>query len=379
MAFKELKEDSYKGRILALLLGATNTGKSTLLAQLPAPIAVVDSDIRFDKVRKLVAGKVYAQVDNLADATDIDASLDWLKENMPGSNVATIVWDSITPVLEPIVNRAMDLAELTPEQRVAMGEPKNKAALWEPKARAMRKIISIQNYGTHCVWVAHYEPGRDNQGKESERKTIPQNEFDRFPKALNMRLRTICVKGRYGVVIEWLRDRPTHTETLWDPPGNMFKGMWERIMAVAEGAPAPGEPTKWEDFSESTPFPGPKRPDETPPAVTMAVTHFVEHDGIKFYPFGDPFAEKVKANGEPGTNGAEVHALHAYNKIKKGEHDTLPKPTSAGEMTKYWKQDVERRIQEAIHEYDKQKATQPESAELPGMPEPEVPVQESYF
>jgi hypothetical protein len=341
MAFKKITEQKRDQRILALLLGDANTGKSTLLAQLPTPIAGVDSDGRMDEIAQLVSGgELYAQ-ENLAEANDIDKALEWLEKNMPDSGVQSIVWDSITPVLLPIINRALDLAAMSPDGRKAEIGTANKSAVWEPKARAMRKIQSIQNYGVHCVWTAHYEPGRDHQGKEHERKTIPETELDRFTKVLNMKLRTIYKDGKYGVVIEWLRKRPGMKPiVLWDEAG-YFKGMWERILAVTSDNPKPEEPVTWADFGIDKAFPSPEV------AIQLGTEQFEElPDGVKIYAFGDSLAKATKKNGDEGTNGVLVHARNAYEKLKRGEYEGFKKPTSAGEMAEAWKALVARKIVE---------------------------------
>jgi hypothetical protein len=353
VTFKKLTPNTRSKRILALLLGEADSGKSTLLAQLPAPMAGIDSDGRMDEIIDVARGDIFAQ-ENLVEATEVDKALAWLDENMSGSRVQSIAWDSITPILLPVINRAMDLAAMTPQQREAEIGTTNKAAVWEPKARMMRKIQSIQNFGTHCVWVAHIEGGRDHQGKEHERRTIPETELDRFTKALNMKLRTIKVKGKYGVRIEWLRKRPGFQITLWDEKGN-FEGMWERILEVANGQPAPDEPVTWKDFGISKPFPNPET------AIQMGVEYCQEAFGQKIYAFGDPHTQPTKKDGEQGTNGSTTHARNAYDKLKRGEYPDFRKPGSAGEMAEAWKALVERKIASNIA--DLQAAAQEQQSE----------------
>jgi len=144
-------------------------------------------------------------------------------------------------------------------------------------------------------------------------------------------------------------------------PGSYFAGMPARIRQALYGQSVTEQSALgWEDFGQEMPFPRDNTQTIKANALWFGLNHSVEHEGRKVYPFGDPNAEVTKANGQAGTNGAANRANNAYDKIYEGRHPDYPKPTSAGEMTLYWKQYCEGKIQRQIEAYQGQEAEQPE-------------------
>lgn len=387
--FKPISQQNREQRILALLLGESGTGKSTFVAGLPTPIAVADSDGRVVEIAALVSdGQIYAQ-ENLDEATDIETVLDWFDAAIPAIKPKSLVWDTITPVLAPVIAHAMAMSELTPDERVARGEPRNKASLWIPKSTMMRQIRSIQNHGTHVVWTAHYDIGRDEKGKVTTKRSIPKTEFDMFAKNLNMRIKTLKHQGRYGVKIEYARARPTADfPVLWDEPGNMFKGMWDRILATIYDDPIPEtEAVDWQQLGHDKPFSQDKDLFEER-ALQQIRERFVEHDGHRFFAYGqekfgtDPAEEVIKKDGSPGVNSALIHVRKSYEKIKKGDVPGYKMPDAGkwtwGSFTEALKRYTDDKIEAKIEAYEEKKKTPEEPAPVDDkIEEPEVEVAET--
>ncbi|MEL6179340.1 MAG: AAA family ATPase, partial [Myxococcota bacterium] len=106
MGFRKMTSNPYPPRLWSLV-GYPGQGKSTFAAQMNGPMLVVDADHRFTEVMELAEGDVYELSDHPADNVDTDRITRLLSDNMPGSDVKTIVVDSLTAIITPLVVQAM--------------------------------------------------------------------------------------------------------------------------------------------------------------------------------------------------------------------------------------------------------------------------------
>ncbi len=378
--FEELEvvNNPSEQRRAVLILGKTNTGKSTLLARAKMPMAVIDDDHRFSQVSDLADGKVYGR--KVGDGYTVDDSLDWLEKNMPGSNTASIGWDSITPVIQPVIFKAMDLADMTPDERKeATGNP-SKLAIWEPKNRLFQKLHSIQNYGTDVYWLGHFSQSselKNGKVKKIEKMSVSEAEYLKFGKVLNWIIQTVTgVKNGqtyYGIKFLFARGRnDLVNKIVWDEPGNMFAGMWERLDEMYAGQDQIPPVEEFLSYGSEKAFPS--------QAVALELAteyHLVARDGSVVYPFGDPKA-----------SGTVNKAKNSYNRIKQGKNPDYPKPPPAKQggakvMAGTWVQHVKTKTKYALYQYENPPApdvdeakVEAQVAELAGHPPPvedEVP------
>ncbi len=275
MGFKVKEPPRYPRRLWSLV-GYPASGKSTFAAQMRPGILAIDADHRFDEVIRLVSGKVY-ELDNPADNVIVSRIAAQLRQNMPDAAIKTIVVDSLTAIIAPLIGRAI--------LDNAAGVNKNKSAAFVDKAVAMRLLQdTVTMFGTDVLWLYHLQDGRNNNGKPVVTSTIPATELSRLGRSLNARLRIVLDGERRGVKVEWCR-RGQEGMTLWDDSG-MWAGMPEKLeeaMYAQNGAITP----------KSSRFAGPDQ------AIAWAV-----EEGF----FGDVDSaraayERVKAEAQPGTAG----------------------------------------------------------------------------
>lgn len=296
MAFKKMARHPYPPRLWALV-GYPGSGKSTFAAQMRTPLLTVDADGRFQEVLQLAKGDVYELSDKPEDRVNPDRIAALLTANMPGADVATIVVDSLTAIMEPIVSQALvDRAE---------GRVKNLAAGWQKKALAMRQLQdAVTRWGADALWIFHLSDGRDAQGNPVTRETVSPTELARLTRSINLRLEVIIENARRGIRVKWAR-RGRADVTLWDDTGR-WEGMPERIEAAV-----------YDGLSEADQ----DRIEQEPPAV-----------------FASP--ELAWAWGhERGAFRDVAHARAAYEKLKREAQ-----PRRAAEMRNVWVADVEARL-----------------------------------
>ena len=295
MAFKKIDTLARPARQWALV-GYPGSGKSTFAAQMAGPLLIVDADHRFAEVTKLAGGDVYQLSDNPADHGDAGRIAQLLAANMPGAGVRTVVVDSLTAILAPLVTAAVMGNDA--------GENKNRVAAFKGKALALRLLQdAITRWGCDTLWIYHERDGLDGNAKKIVSTSISAVELARLRRSLNMQLRIVQESGKRGVLVEWAR-RGRQGLTLWDETGRWL-GMPERIeVAVYDG-------------------------------LTQT-----EQDAIeKATPTGFTSAENAIAWGwEQGAFRDAVHAKLAYEKLK-GEM----KPGTSAAMWRLWIADVERR------------------------------------
>lgn len=318
MSFIDLKKRrrKYPRRFWAIF-GAANSGKSTLCAQMLGPIVWVDADQRADEIVDLVEGELYGLSQDAYDNTIPERIDGLLVANMPGIKAGTIVVDSVTAILEPIVTRI--------QADIEAGRVKNKAGAWQLKAAAMKMLHNLQRFGTDVVMIYHEYKALDDKGKWQQARTISELEEARMLKSLNMLLRTHRVDdGRFCVEVVWARNGRSGVK-LHDEAGH-WRDMPERLeAAVYDDLTAEEQAT----FSEEPP-----RTFPTPAVAVAWAMHQVPC----------PFRE-------------EAHAQNAYEKVKRERN-----PRNAREMRDLWVTEVGARVADLLKENGN---GQPEAAQEP--------------
>lgn len=297
MTFKKMQINRYPPRLWALVAPA-RAGKSTFATQMRGPILPIDADGRFAEVAALVKGDVYQFSSNPADNSNPARIAEILAENMSRSGVATIVIDSLTAIITPLVTQAI--------QDNDAGINKNRMSSFRAKALAMRQLQdSISRYGCDTLWIYHTQEARDNKANQVTRATIPPTERARLFRSLNLDLAIVENGKRRGVKVVWAR-RGRAGMVLWDDTAR-WTGMPEKI-----------ERAVYDGLSEA------------------------EQEEIETRPRSFPSPEAAINWGlEQGAFNAIQHARNAYDKLK-AEH----KPGKASEMWALWIADVERRLAE---------------------------------
>ena len=296
MTFPKINPQQYPPRLWAMT-GRPGSGKSTFATQMRSPLLVVDADHRFGEVVGLAAGDVYRLSDAASDNVNADAIAQLLNANMPGMAVGTIVVDSLTAILRPlIVGAIMDKDA---------GRSKNLMAGWKDKALAMSLLQdTVTKWGCDVLWIYHIGEARDAQAREVVRPSISKTELARLVRSLNLQLEIVVEDGRRGVKVTWAR-RGRPGVTLWDETGG-WMGMPEKIEQAVYGGLSPED----QDGIE-----------RATPAV-----------------FASP--ETAMAWGvEQGAFEALQHARNAYEKLKREKS-----PNTAQEMAALWVADVQERL-----------------------------------
>ena len=297
MAFKRMTASTYPPRLWALV-GFPGSGKSTFAAAMRAPLVVIDADQRFREVLSL-AGEVYQLSDNPADNADPERIAALLAENMPGAAVGTIVVDSLTTIIAPLVTRAVMDNDA--------GRNTNRMSAFKDKALAMRALQdAVSRWGTDTLWIYHLQQGRDAQAQAQTTATVSQTERARLLRSINLQLEVVQEGDKRGVKVTWAR-RGRSGAVLWDASGR-WAGMPEAIEAsVYDG-------------------------------LTKA-----QQDALELAaPEAFPNAETAITWGlDRGAFDALQHARNAYEKLKREG-----KPQTAAAMRDLWVTEVERRLSE---------------------------------
>lgn len=295
MAFKKLVVNAYPPRQWAIV-GDPGTGKSTFAAQMTGPLLVIDADHRFQEMAHLASGDVYT-LDSAGN--DVETIAQELRANMLGSGVRTIVVDSLTAIITPLVTQAV--------MENDAGTSKNKVTSFKPKAMALRLLQdSVTNWGVDTLWIYHTRQGLDSQARQVTSTTISAVELARLRRSLNLTLRVVAEGGKRGIVVDWAR-RGRSGVTLWDESGN-WRNMPERI--------------------ESAVYDGLSQQEQD--AIEKAVPSS----------FSGPNAA-IAWGFEQGCFRDAVHAANAYEELKLTQQ-----PESAAVMWALWIADVQRRCTE---------------------------------
>lgn len=296
MSFKKMAKPKYPPRLWALV-GYAGGGKSTFSTQMRGPILTIDADNRYSEVVGLAQGDVYQLSDKPADNTDPAAIARLLNANMAGANIGTIVVDSLTAIIAPLVTKAI--------QDNDAGLNKNRIAAFKDKALAMRQIQdAVSKWGCDVLWIYHLQDSMDAQANQITRATLSSTERARLYRSLNLELHVVQENDKRGVKVVWAR-RGRAGLILWDDSGH-----WAKMPARIESAVYDG--------------------------LTEAEQEAIE----RATPTQFPNAEAAITWGlEQGAFQALQHARNAYDKLKKDR-----KPQQAAEMWQYWIKDVERRV-----------------------------------
>jgi len=230
MPFNKMVKTDYPPRLWGLV-GYPGGGKTTFAMRMRSPILPIDADHRFREVLDVTDALVYELSDNPADHVDTDRIAQLLMANMPGSGVRTIVTDSLTAIIKPLVVEGM--------QAHKTGREKNLAAAFAPKAIAMAQLQDVvTRWGTDVLWIYHLNDGRDGQGEKETRATVSKTELVRLLRCLNLKLQIVKrADDVRGIKVVWARRGRTFPEVpiLWDDSGTWLD-MPEKIEhAVYDG------------------------------------------------------------------------------------------------------------------------------------------------
>lgn len=300
MSFKKMQATQYPPRLWGLK-GYPGSGKSTFAAQMRGPLLVVDSDHRFTEVLHL-AKEVYALSDVPEDNVIADRIAACLDKNMPGAGIGTIVVDSLTAIMAPLVTQAIvDKGE---------GRSKNLVAGFKDKAMAMRQLQdAVTKWGTDVLWIYHLHKAMDADAKEHVKATVSETELVRLTRSINMQLEMVQ-NGKRGIKIVWAR-HGREGITIWDETGT-WKDMPEKIEAAA-----------YDGLTDQE-----RKEKETEPPAVFATPEVAIAWGF-----------------ERGAFEAIEHARNAYHKIRAEKQ-----PKTAKDMRDLWVADVERRLTEIKQE-----------------------------
>jgi len=322
MPFQKMTAAKYPPRLWGLV-GYPGSGKSTFAAAMRAPMLAIDADHRFAEVVKLVEGDVYELSDQAADNTNADRVAAILAKQMPGSDVATIVIDSLTAIITPLVVQAIVDKDA--------GREKNLWAAFRDKALAMRQLQdAVTKWGTDCLWIYHLNDARDAKGEALVKATVSQTELARLTRSINMQLEMVRDKGgKCGVKVVWAR-RGRSGLIVWDDTG-----CWRGMPGKIEAACYDGLTQADQDGIEGA------TPDVFPNAET-AIAWAIDRKAFDNLP----------------------HARNAYEKLKREK-----KPASAREMAAMWVADVQARLLTTVASHDGD-SPEPEPTPEP-QPEPQ--------
>lgn len=322
MAFKKMTRAKYPPRHWSLV-GYPGSGKSTFAAQLKAPMVVIDADHRFQEVLHMAAGEVFELSENPTDNVDPNEINTLLGKNMPGAGVKTIVVDSLTAIITPLVVQAM----VDHDARRA----KNLSAAFRTKALAMRQLQdAVTRWGTDVLWIYHLQDSRDGQANEVTRATVSQTEIARLMRSINVQLEIVHDdrNQRRGIKVIWAR-RGRSGMVVWDESGR-----WEEMPEKVEAAMYDGLTADEQDRIEKT------TPDYFPNPET-AIAWAMEQGAFETLP----------------------HAKTAYERLKRERQ-----PGNAREMAQFWVEYIQQRMiqfesGELVDDFDP--STAPPSVEIP--------------
>ncbi|MGH7274023.1 MAG: AAA family ATPase, partial [Nitrospiria bacterium] len=296
MSFKKIVKPQYPPRHWALV-GYPGGGKSTFAMQMKAPLLPIDADHRISEVSALSEGDVYQLSDNPTDSVDPDSIARLLTENMPGSDVATIVVDSLTAIISPMVTQAIIDNDA--------GRNKNRAAAFKDKALAMRLLQdAVTRWGTDVLWIYHLHDARDEKAQQVTRATLSATERARLYRSINLELHVIQEGKRRGIKVVWAR-RGRSGLIIWDDTGK-WAGMPEKIEQAVYGGLTQVEQDEIE---------------KSAPVVFTTPEAAIEYGLSK------------------GAFKAVQHAKNAHEKFVKEHPEAGPE-----QLALLWVEDVERRV-----------------------------------
>lgn len=296
MAFRKMTLPQFPPRLWSLA-GYPGSGKSTFAARMRGPMVVVDADHRFTEVLALTGEDVYALSDTPSDNVNPESIARLLGENMPGTEVKTIVVDSLTAIITPLVVQAMIDNE--------NGKNQNMVASFRTKALAMRQLQdAVTRWGADVLWIYHLLDARNAKAKEIVRASVSQTELARLTRSINMQLQIVEEGGKKGIHVVWAR-RGRSGMTIWDESGS-WDAMPERIEEAVYGG------------------------------LTRADQDSIEAAMPEIFPNAET---AVSWAFEQGAFESLEHTRNAYKKLK-----TERQPQSAREMAAFWVNEVQGRL-----------------------------------
>jgi hypothetical protein len=225
MAFQKMKKPQYPRRHWSLA-GYPGSGKSSFAAQMRGPKLVIDADHRFSEVLDICEDEVYELSPSAEDNVDPTQIAKHLDQHMPGSDVKTIVVDSLTAIITPHVVQAMVERE--------QGKQRNLMAAFKNKALAMRMVQdAVTRWGTDVLWIYHLMDARDGKAEQIVRSSVSQTELARLTRSINLQMEVVQQDGRRGVRVIWAR-RGRSGMIVWDEIGH-WKGVPDRIEEAVYG------------------------------------------------------------------------------------------------------------------------------------------------
>lgn len=287
MAFKKLQQ-KLPPRVW-LLKGRSRSGKSVFSMNMRGPLLPIDADNKLYGSQQYAVGEVMEFSDNHADAVDVARIERVLEENMPASGIKTIIVDSVTPILEPLILKGME------NTSAGMGR-------WQAKSAAMKKLTyACTKWGGDVLFIYHIDDSMNSSAKMVEKTSITTVELARLNKHFNMSLTVVEENGRRGIRVDYAQ-HGKYGMTIWDDNG-YWRGMPEKIEEAVYAGGVLAEPER------PTSFAGP--------------------------------AQAIAWGMAQGCFKDEMHAKNAYEKVKAEKH-----PKTAQEMCAFWLEEVDRRLAE---------------------------------
>ena len=298
MAFKKMVQ-ALPPRKWALV-GFPGDGKSIFASRMKTPSLVIDADGKFYEALKVADGDIFTLSDDQSDHFNPDRIKVILAKDMPGSGIKTILFDSLTPIIEGSITAAM--------RANAAGKSTNKIAAFADKASIMNTLVtSVSQYGTDVLWIYHLSNGVNSRGEKAVTTSVTITEIARMQAYINARLEIVRGdNGERGIKIEWAQYGRSGM-VLWDEPGAKWEGMPERLEVAMYVGLSTGE---MEAIATSDPT-----------------------------SFANPAAAVAWGFSKGGFRDA-VHAQNAYDKVKSEKS-----PKAAAAMWAFWIEEVNARLQ----------------------------------
>ncbi len=289
------------------IVGRAGTGKSTFAMRMRAPLLPIDADHRIDQVAHLNPDMLELST-NPVDHNDTDRIEQLLNENMRGAQVGTIIIDSLTAIIAPLVTKAIQDKE--------HGRAKNLYAAFKPKAMAMRQLQdAVTKWGSDTLWIYHLDDSNTEDGEKIIKETISKTEVARLMRSVNLKLEVVIEKGKRGIYVKWARMGRSgkDVDILWDETGTWL-GMPERIERAVYDGLSQAEQAALEN--------------------TLPETFDADATAIAWgFAFG--------ARSEPHAFNDLIHARNAFEKLMRENND----PATMDERAALWIGEVLARVE----------------------------------
>lgn len=220
MAIKKLNAESKPPRRWALIAHPV-AGKSTFAMRMRGPLVVADIDGRTAEVHHLAHDVGVIQLDSpeTDPAERANAWANQIAHDIAGEPVGTLIGDSITPVIEPLLYEAA----------MTEGVKERNKALLTKAAIANKFFNAMVNHSGDTLLIWHLKDTNVN-GQDRTRTTLSETETDRLKMHLNAMLHIVTDKqGKRGIEIVWARNGRSGI-VLWDDSGS-WEGMPDKIEA----------------------------------------------------------------------------------------------------------------------------------------------------